>query len=69
MGQWNITIRGTGSHHNKKNPNDANRMAARFVGELKEAGHNVTGATITFGAEDDVSDAAKYLSDRDKIEE
>jgi hypothetical protein len=69
MGQWNITIRGTGSHHNKNNPNDANRMAAKFVQELKGAGHSVVSASVTFGGEDDVTDATKYLSDRDKIEE
>lgn len=54
MGQWNISIHGTGAHHNKKNPTDANRMAAKFVRELRAAGHQVTGATITHGGEDNV---------------
>lgn len=54
MGQWNISIHGTGAHHNSKNPTDANRMAAKFVRELKAAGHSVTGATITYGAEENV---------------
>lgn len=69
MGQWNITIRGTGIHHNKKNPNDANRMAAEFVRALKDAGHQVRSASFTFGAEDDVTDHKQYLIDRQKIEE
>ena len=55
MGQWNITIRGTGCHHNKDLPTDANRMAAEFVEQLKDAGHTVASATITFGAEDDLT--------------
>ena len=28
MGNWNISIHGVGSHHNKQHPKDANRMAA-----------------------------------------
>lgn len=49
MGNWNISIRGVGSHHNIDNKTDADRMARRFVRELVEAGHNVTGAEITHG--------------------
>jgi hypothetical protein len=55
MGQWNITIRGTGIHHNKKQPKDANRMAARFVRELKAAGHTITVASITHGGDQDLT--------------
>lgn len=68
MGNWNITVRGVGSHHNKKYPEDANRMAADFVAALKRAGHTVTSATITHGGEDDVSDPAAYVKARDEIE-
>lgn len=68
MGQWNLSIHGTGAHHNKKLPSDANRMLAKFVQELKAAGHTITKATITFGAEDDVTDAEPYLEMRDKYE-
>ena len=68
MGNWNITIRGCGIHHNKLNLKDANKMAARFVMDLRDAGHTVTAATITHGGEDDVSNPAKYLVDRDVIE-
>jgi len=50
MGNWNISIEGIGAHHNKDNPQDANRMAQAFVGALKRAGHNVTKASFTYGA-------------------
>ena len=55
MGQWNISIHGTGSHHNNANKSDANRMAGKFVRELKAAGHTITGATITYGGEENVA--------------
>ena len=64
MGNWNITIRGVGAHHNKAYPKDADRMAAAFVKELKEAGHQVVSATITHGGEADLSDPDKYIADR-----
>lgn len=69
MGNWNITIRGVGAHHNKKYKDDANRMAAEFVQKLLAAGHNIQSATITHGGEDNLTDPGKYLSDRDKVEE
>lgn len=68
MGQWNMTIRGMGAHHNKRYPQDANRMLAEFVQKLKKAGHNITAASITHGAEDDVTDADAYLEMRDQVE-
>lgn len=64
MGNWNITIRGVGSHHNRNHPADADRMAAKFVQDLKAAGHNVVGATITHGGETDIT-APDYGTDRD----
>lgn len=77
MGQWNITIRGTGCHHNKGgafssktgSATDANRMAAEFVKELKEAGHAVVSASITYGGDEDITDADKYLADKWKQDE
>lgn len=54
MGDWNITIRGRGAHHNKDYPKDANRMAEAFVAELRDAGHEVKSATFTHGGEDDL---------------
>lgn len=55
MGNWHISIRGVGVHHNKGLPADANRMAGKFVEELKKAGHSVSSASITYGAEEDLS--------------
>ena len=66
MGNWNITIRGVGCHHNKDLKNDADRMAARFAQELKDAGHTVTSATITHGGETDISTGAAYDAEREE---
>jgi hypothetical protein len=49
MGNWHISIEGQGAHHNTDYDKDANRMAHRFVEELKAAGHVVTRATFTHG--------------------
>jgi hypothetical protein len=64
MGDWNITIRGTGIHHNADAPNDADRMAAAFVADLKAKGHTVRSATITSGGETDITEGEKYLADK-----
>ncbi|HEY8094606.1 MAG TPA: hypothetical protein VIE65_00735 [Methylobacter sp.] len=69
MGNWNITIRGVGVHHNKKLQKDANRMAAKFVHELREAGHHIVSASFTHGGEDDISSGQTYIEARDKVEE
>jgi hypothetical protein len=55
MGNWNITIRGVGAHHNKDYPKDANIMTADFVRSLKEAGHTVIAASFTHGGEEDLT--------------
>lgn len=56
MGQWHISIRGTGVHHNgPEQKNDAEKMAARFAQELKDAGHTVHAAAITYGGEQDIT--------------
>jgi hypothetical protein len=54
MGNCTITIHLTGSHHNKKHPKDANRMAQKFVDDLVTAGHNVEHASFTHGGRDDL---------------
>ncbi len=58
MGNWNITVRGVGSHHNPSNPKDANVMTADFVRALKAAGHMVVSASFTYGGEDELTSAA-----------
>lgn len=46
MGTWSIEVRGTGSHHNKGGRDDAERLAAQFVQQLRLAGHTVRSATF-----------------------
>lgn len=69
MGNWIITIRGTGRHHSfrldeetkqavpQPNADDANVLAAGFVAQLKNAGHTITDAGIVCGGADDLNDA------------
>ena len=59
MGNWAINIQGVGSHHNKANPSDANRLARKLVKELKAAGHHIERADFTHGAKEDLTDAAQ----------
>lgn len=48
MGDWTITIKGTGPHGNEDNPGDADRLAKRFVDDLKRGNQRVTRATISY---------------------
>jgi len=50
MGNWNISINGTGAHHNQDNPGDANKRFHEFVKRLKEDGHSIQAATFTSGS-------------------
>lgn len=59
MGNWNISIRGVGQHHNKAEE-DVEQMTARFVAALRKAGHYVNGAVVTTGAEDNVTEGASW---------
>jgi hypothetical protein len=45
MGNWRITIEGHGAHHNGRQ-DDADTMAATFVGELRAANHQVDAASM-----------------------
>lgn len=49
MGDWAIVVEGTGAHHNKDFPKDADRMSQTFVDDLIRAGHTVRVATFTAG--------------------
>ena len=69
MGNWAIVVHGVGQHHNRLDERDANRMAAKFVADLKAAGHSVVSATFTHGGADDLGDAGQYLKERDAFEE
>lgn len=59
MGNWNISIRGVGQHHNNA-PEDVEQMAARFVESLKKAGHSVGSAVVTTGGEVDVTSGVAW---------
>lgn len=67
MGNWNITIQGTGAHHNDSNPlaqdtiRDAEKLAAEFVEKLKAVGQKVESATFTYGGREELGgeDAAE----------
>lgn len=56
MGNWNMSIIGTGAHHNANNPGDADRVLSETVKKLKDAGHNVEHASITHGGRDTIVD-------------
>lgn len=56
MGNWNMTIIGTGAHHNADNPGDADRVLSETVKKLKDAGHNVEHASFTHGGRDVIVD-------------
>jgi hypothetical protein len=60
MGNWHISIKGAGSHHNGS-PNDAEQLAAEFVKKLQASGaHTVTSADVTIGG------AQPLLTDQDR---
>lgn len=54
MGDWNISIQGSGAHHNADFPEDAEKMAKRFVQELRGAGHSISSAMFTSGGREDI---------------
>lgn len=50
MGNWTITVHGTGPHHNPNHPGDADKMARAFTQSLRDAGHSITEAEFTSGS-------------------
>ncbi len=55
MGNWNINIQGIGCHHNEGSKIDAQYLAARFVEELRAAGHTIENAEFTSGSKLDIA--------------
>ena len=53
MGNWAITIIGTGAHHNKDYEGDANKIFKKTVDELKKEGHWIDHASFTYGSRDE----------------
>lgn len=69
MGHYKITIKGLGSHHNKDNKADADKMAFQFVHELKAAGHNLSEASFLFDyKEDDLLKIGGVISQHERLE-
>ena len=48
MGNWHISIKGTGCHHNG-DKTDVEQLAKKFVEDLKAAGQSVSSADVTTG--------------------
>jgi hypothetical protein len=65
MGNWHISIKGVGIHHNGRK-DDAEQMAADFVDELKKAGHSVTHAEMTHGGSLDLADRKALCTIKDE---
>lgn len=57
MGNCLVSVHVTGSHHNGLNM-DIDQIAASFIEALKQAGHNITAATIVSGGEQNLLDEA-----------
>ena len=50
MGNWVLTIEGTGCHHNGKPEIDADLLAPKLVEQLQAQGQTVEHATFTSGS-------------------
>lgn len=64
MGNCLVSVHVTGAHHNGLQ-SDIDQMAASFVDALKASGHNVTGATLVSGGENDLLSTASRFPLRD----
>jgi len=67
MGNWAVTIIGTGAHHNKgyregqeNFEGDANQILKETVEKLKAVGQNVEHASFTHGGRDVLTDNVGY---------
>jgi hypothetical protein len=54
MGDWSLTVLGSGAHHNttieKLVENDADILFAKFIDDLKLRGHTIRHAEMVTGA-------------------
>jgi hypothetical protein len=62
MGNWHISIQGTGSHGNDV-AHDADKLGVKFVRLLRDAGHDVETAVFTSGSALDLSEAEAESGD------
>lgn len=61
MGNWNITIRGIGPHHNAGD-SDADVQARALVAMLVKTGHQIHGASFTYGAAEDLVEGTEFTA-------
>ena len=54
MGNWVLTIEGTGCHHNSKENIDVDLLAPKLVQQLKDQGQHIEHATLTYGGRTDL---------------
>ena len=68
MGNWNLTIKGCGMHHNKL-PGDADRVGVEALKALRAAGSTVSEAKLTLTQSDGTpfldheENPSKYVTD------
>jgi hypothetical protein len=55
MGNWVLTIEGTGCHHNGKEDIDADLLAPKLVKQLQDQGQTIEHATFTSGGRTNVN--------------
>lgn len=60
MGNWDISIKGVGIHHNGRE-DDVEQLAAEFVKKLKEKGQTVGDAKLTYGGMVDLEKPQQLL--------
>lgn len=60
MGNWHISIQGTGPHHNNLE-SDADNLSKELVKLLKKHGHTIESATFTFGGKNNIEPGVDIL--------
>jgi hypothetical protein len=51
---WHLSVDGMGVHHYPNLVEDADKMFDKFVQDLKDAGHTIYHASMTYGAAQEV---------------
>lgn len=55
MGNWILTIQGTGCHHNCTAEHDIDLLAPKLLAQVIAQGHHIESATINYGFRDDLT--------------
>jgi hypothetical protein len=53
MGNWHLSVQGVGPHHSGK-PTDADALGKELVAKLRQAGHQITHASLHHPAADEL---------------